>query len=315
MNGSNEKAITGKIMIDFEYFIQLAIRKEIPWKSLAFMMTDLATTLDISKQIITALVQELKKWVLKVENNSNHDVPEILDVNEKQASISIQKDKQNYEETIQYIENSENESIGDVAEELSFEPHKEVLHEKELDIQTELIPDEDNKTIVDFPVYEFYEFIGNNDKPSPVSSSDDEEHALPKEDTRSNDDSEEKQMEQNTERGTIDNKKGNKSFCGKCFLTKGHKETHERIHTGERPFECKFCPKRFIGKFSLTRHERIHTGEKPFQCQTCEKCFNDTGALKNHKRIHTGEKPYQCKTCNTSYRNLSSLKHHQRIHQ
>ena len=69
MNGSNEKAITGKIMIDFEYFIQLAILKEIPWKFLAFMMTDLATTLDISKQIIRALVQELEKWVLKVENN------------------------------------------------------------------------------------------------------------------------------------------------------------------------------------------------------------------------------------------------------
>ena len=59
MNESNEKALSGKIMIDFEYFIQLGIRKEIPWKSLAFMMTDLATTLDISKQVIRALVQEL----------------------------------------------------------------------------------------------------------------------------------------------------------------------------------------------------------------------------------------------------------------
>ena len=315
MNGSNEKAITGKIMIDFEYFIQLAIRKEIPWKSLAFMMTDLATTLDISKQIIRALVQELEKWVLKVENNSNHDVTRVLHANEKQANISIPDEKQNIEETIEDLDNSEDESIVDETEELCFETYKEELGEKELDNQTESIQHEDRKIIVDFSADEFYEFIGNNDKPSPVSSSDDEEHALPKEDTRSNDDSEEKQMEQNTERGTIDNKKGNKSFCGKCFLTKGHKETHERIHTGERPFECKFCPKRFIGKFSLTRHERIHTGEKPFQCQTCEKCFNDTGALKNHKRIHTGEKPYQCKTCNTSYRNLSSLKHHQRIHQ
>ena len=161
-----ENAVSEKIILDFEYFIKIAVRRDISWDSLAFMLTDLTTNLDRSKQVIRALVEELEKWVSKVENNSNHDVPEILDVNEKQASISIQKDKQNYEETIQYIENSENESIGDVAEELSFEPHKEVLHEKELDIQTELIPDEDNKTIVDFPVYEFYEFIGNNEKPS-----------------------------------------------------------------------------------------------------------------------------------------------------
>ena len=306
-----------KVLVDFEYFIELAIQKNITWSTLIFFLHDLAPTLEKSKQVIETLVQELEKWVLKVENNeSNKDATEVLDVNEKQAKFKIQKDKQNLgepEETTENHDNSEDESIVDDTEELCYEPPNEELNEK--DNQTELIQHEDKKTIVDFPADEFYEFIGNNDKPSPVSSSDDEEHALPKEDTRSNDDSEEKQMEQNTERGTIDNKKGNKSFCGKCFLTKGHKETHERIHTGERPFECKFCPKRFIGKFSLTRHERIHTGEKPFQCQTCEKCFNDTGALKNHKRIHTGEKPYQCKTCNTSYRNLSSLKHHQRIHQ
>ena len=113
-----ENAVSEKIILDFEYFIKIAVRRDISWDSLAFMLTDLTTNLDRSKQVIRILVQELEKWVLKVENNSNHDVPEILDVNEKQASISIQKDKQNYEETIEYIENSENESIGDVAEEL-----------------------------------------------------------------------------------------------------------------------------------------------------------------------------------------------------
>ena len=35
MEGTTVQAKTEKIMIDFEYFIQLAIRKEMPWRTLA----------------------------------------------------------------------------------------------------------------------------------------------------------------------------------------------------------------------------------------------------------------------------------------
>ena len=57
--------------IDTTYFIQLAIQKQIPWNSLIFVLTDLTTTLDRSKQVITVLVQELEKWVLNVENDGS----------------------------------------------------------------------------------------------------------------------------------------------------------------------------------------------------------------------------------------------------
>ena len=70
MEGTTEQAKTEKIMIDFEYFIQLAIQEEIPWKTLALMLTDLTTTLDRSKKIIRVLVQELEKWVLNFKNDS-----------------------------------------------------------------------------------------------------------------------------------------------------------------------------------------------------------------------------------------------------
>ena len=48
MKETTLQAKTEKIMIDFEYFIQLA-QEEIPWKTLALMLTDLTTTLDRSK--------------------------------------------------------------------------------------------------------------------------------------------------------------------------------------------------------------------------------------------------------------------------
>ena len=58
------------VKVDFRYFIQSAIQKNLPWHTLATFLTDLAPTLEKCKQIIKILVYELEKWVTKAENEA-----------------------------------------------------------------------------------------------------------------------------------------------------------------------------------------------------------------------------------------------------
>ena len=75
------------------------------------------------------------------------------------------------------------------------------------------------------------------------------------------------------------------------FSQNGHLQTHIRIHTGDKHYQCHVYGKGFSHNSSLQTHIKTHIGDKLYKCDICGQVFSENGNLQKNIRTHTGDKP------------------------
>jgi len=73
--------------------------------------------------------------------------------------------------------------------------------------------------------------------------------------------------------------------CDLCDFqgTNGNLKKHkEAVHENKKNWFCKACPYSTYRKRDFQNHMRIHTGEKPYQCKTCRTYFKQAGTANKH---------------------------------
>ena len=72
------------------------------------------------------------------------------------------------------------------------------------------------------------------------------------------------------------------------LLQIGQQNLYEPIKYSSEEFACPICGKIMNSNLKMETHIRVHTGEKPFQCLICNYSTNDKSNHRRHMFKHHG---------------------------
>ncbi|CAG5896998.1 unnamed protein product [Menidia menidia] len=120
--------------------------------------------------------------------------------------------------------------------------------------------------------------------------------------------------------------------CDKIFDRAGKYESHTRVHTGEKPFQCDICLQCYSTKSNLTVHKKKHASDAPFpkkehKCSFCNKLHASKKTLAKHvRRFHPEHSQefftkrkrksegWKCAICSKTFSRRPHLQEHMILH-
>lgn len=84
--------------------------------------------------------------------------------------------------------------------------------------------------------------------------------------------------------------------------------------SGQKMIKCGHCERTFPTQHQVSSHERVHTGLRPYSCHVCGVKFAHGGNMIKHiKSKHPSENPYMCRYCQNNFKTHADVLQHRKL--